>query len=171
MSRKTLLVPLLVAMTAAPPVAEVRGAPAPSLEVTKRSAQKQPPPVEVLRTWDAQRAEAWARGDARRLAALYTPGSVAGRHDLAMLSAWAARGLVVRGMRTQLLAVHELAHTRSAWTLQVTDRLVGGLAVGPGVRRPLPRDGATTRTVRLRLVGGTWVVASVRAEEVMPQAD
>ena len=74
-------------------------------------------------------------------------------------------------MRTQLLAVHELARTRSTWTLQVTDRLVGGLAVGPGVRRPLPRDGATTRTVRLRLVGGAWRVASVRPEEVMPQAD
>ena len=164
MSRKTLLVPLLVAVVTA-------CAKQPSTVAEVRSAQTQPPPVEVLRSWDAQRAVAWARGDPRRLAALYTPGSVAGRHDRVMLQSWADRGLVVRGMRTQLLAVHELARTRSTWTLQVTDRLVGGLAVGPGVRRPLPRDGATTRTVRLRLVGGAWVVASVRPEEVMPQAD
>ena len=84
-----------------------------------------------------------------------------------MLRAWADRGLVVRGMRTQLLAVHELAHTRSTWTLQVTDRLVGGVAVGIGVRRLLPGDEATTRTVWLRLAaaaGRPW-------REVMPQAD
>jgi hypothetical protein len=86
---------------------------------------------------------------------------VAGRRDVAMLRAWTARELVVRGMRTQLVAVQELAHTRATWTLQVTDRLVGGLAVGPGVRRPLPRDGATTRTVELRRVSGDWRVSAV----------
>ena len=79
-----------------------------------------------------------------------------------MLRAWVAHGLVVRGLHTQLVAVQELAHTGSTWTLRVTDRLVGGLAVGPGVRRPLPRDGATTRTVRLRLVDGAWRVVSVQ---------
>jgi hypothetical protein len=77
-----------------------------------------------------------------------------------MLRAWAARGLVARDLRTQLLAVRVLRHTRSAWTLLVTDRLVGGEAVGRGASRPLPRDGATTRTVRLRLVGARWLVAS-----------
>jgi hypothetical protein len=115
----------------------------------------------VIRSWDVRRAEAWARGDPAVLATLYTADSVAGRHDRAMLRAWAARGLVVRELRTQLLAVHELAHTRSAWTLRVTDRLVGGVAVGAGSRRPLPRDEATTRTIRLRLVDGAWRVASV----------
>ena len=67
-----------------------------------------------------------------------------------MLRAWTSRGLAVEGLRTQLLAVRELARTRSTWTLLVTDRVVGGVAVGPDVRRPLPRDEATTRTVRLR---------------------
>jgi hypothetical protein len=143
----------------------------PSLEAAEGPVPVGPPPVAVLRQWDAQRAEAWARGDQRQLAALYTPGSVAGRRDRAMLRAWTRRGLAVRDLRTQLLAVHELAHRRSTWRLQVTDRLVGGLAVGPGVWRPLPRDGATTRTVRLRLVDGAWRVASVSAEEVTPQAD
>lgn len=171
MSRKTFVLALVVAaVTAAGPAPAVPPLVEP-VEIAAAKAPAGPPPVEVLRTWDVLRAEAWARGDPRRLATLYTPLSVAGRHDRAMLRAWAARGLVVRGLRTQLLAVQVLAHTRSSWTLRVTDRLVGGLAVGPGVRRPLPRDGATTRTVRLRLVDGAWLVASVRPEEVTPQAD
>jgi len=78
-----------------------------------------------------------------------------------MLRAWGARGLVVRGLRTQLLAVHELRHTRSSWTLQVTDRLAGGVAVGRGVRRPLPVDEATTRIIELRRTGGYWLVSAV----------
>jgi hypothetical protein len=118
-------------------------------------------PVEILRAWDARRALAWAHGDPHLLRAFYTRGSVAGRHDRAMLRAWAARGLVVRGLRTQLLSVRPLAHTEWSWTLVVTDRLVGGLAVGAGVRRPLPRDQATTRTVRLVRVHGGWRVAAV----------
>jgi hypothetical protein len=118
--------------------------------------------VAILRAWDARRAEAWALGDPGLLATLYTPRSMAGRHDRAMLRAWSARGLVVRDLRTQLLAVRVLRHTRSAWTLLVTDRLVGGVADGRGPSRPLPRDEPTTRTVRLRLVDGGWRVASVR---------
>ena len=120
-----------------------------------------PPSVEVLRAWDAQRSRAWARGDPVLLSTLYAPGSVAGQRDLAMLRAWVARGLVVRRLHTQLLGVREVSRSRSTWTLQVTDRLVGGVAVGPGVRRPLPVDAATTRTVVLRRVDGRWLVASV----------
>jgi hypothetical protein len=133
------------------------------------SVPTRPSPVEVLRAWDARRAEAWARGDARLLVAIYTPGSVAGRHDRAMLHAWAVRGLAVRDLRTQLLAVRVLQQTRSAWTLLVTDRLAGGVAVGRGPSRTLPRDEASTRTVRLRWVDGGWRVASVRPGEVTPQ--
>jgi hypothetical protein len=177
MSRKTLLLALVVAaVTAACGATDARaGNRPPLIEPVEISAARAPaagpPAVEALRAWDTQRAEAWARGDPRLLTALYMPGSVAGRHDRAMLRTWLARGLVVREMRTQLLTVQELSHTRSTWTLQVTDRLVGGFVVGPGVRRPLPRDGATTRTLRLRLVAGAWRVASVLPEEVTPQAD
>ena len=78
-----------------------------------------------------------------------------------MLRAWLARGLVVRGLHTQLLEVRELRRTASTWTLIVTDRLVGGFAVGARVRRPLPRDAPTTRTVELRRVGGSWLVSAV----------
>ena len=142
-------------------VPEVRSAPALSLEAAAPRAGTCQPPIEVLRAWDAQRAEAWARGEPRLLAPLYTPASVAGRRDRAMLRAWAERGLVVRDLRTQLLSVRVLRHTRSTWTLLVTDRLAGAVAVGRGEGRALPRDEATTRVVRLRWVGGAWRVASV----------
>ncbi len=133
------------------------------VEIAATQAPAGPPPVEVLRAWDARRAEAWARGDARLLSRLYTRDSVARRRDRAMLRAWTGRGLVVRGLQTQLLAVRELRRTPWTWTLQVTDRLAGGVAVGSGVRRPLPRDEATTRTIEFRRVGGRWLVAAVSA--------
>jgi hypothetical protein len=161
MSRKTLLLVLLVPLlatagraTAGPPAVE-------PVETSVASAFTGPPAVEVLRAWDARRAEAWARGRPRLLRPLYTSGSLAGRHDRAMLRAWAARGLVVRDLRTQLLAVRELRHTATTWTLLVTDRLAGGVAVGAGVRRPLPRDEVSTRVVTLRQADGSWLVASV----------
>jgi hypothetical protein len=80
-----------------------------------------------------------------------------------MLRAWRARGLVVDNLRTQLLSVREVGRSATAWTLLVTDRVLGGVAVGEGVVRALPRDEPTTRTVRLRLLDGRWRVAAVRA--------
>jgi hypothetical protein len=172
MSRNPLLLALASVVTAVATALGVAvfGAPAgpPLVEPVETSAAKAPSrpapigPVEILRAWDARRAQAWARGDPRLLRALYTPGSVAGRHDLAMLRAWAARGLVVRQLRTQLLSVREVAHTPSSWTLMVTDRVAGGVAVGAGVRRPLPTDQATARTVLLRRVRGSWLVSAVQ---------
>jgi hypothetical protein len=123
-------------------------------------------PVDILRTWDARRAHAWARGDPSLLRPLYTSGSAAGRHDRAMLRSWTARGLVVRGLRTQLFSVRALHHDASSWTLVVTDRLAGGVAVGDGIRRALPQDQASTRTVTLRRAGSAWRVASVLPGEV-----
>ena len=167
MSRKTLAMAVLVAVVASPAAAAcAREAPATTpraepVETSAGHAPAAPPAVEVLRAWDAQRSRAWARGDPRLLAALYAPDSVARQRDRSMLGAWLTRGLVVRGLRTQLLSVREVSRSRSAWTLRVTDRLVGGVAVGAGVRRPLPVDAATTRTVVLRRLDGRWVVASV----------
>jgi hypothetical protein len=43
----------------------------------------------------------------------------------------------------------------------VTDRLVGGFAVGTRVQRSLPHDAPTTRTVELRRVSGSWLVSAV----------
>ena len=168
MSRKTLLLALLVAV----PATCVFARPGPLLiepvEIAAVRAPAGPPPVEALRAWDAHRAEAWARGDVRLLSTLYTRDSVAGRRDRAMLRAWLARGLVVRGLQTQLLEVREVRRSASMWRLIVTDRLVGGLAVGTRVRRPLPHDAPTTRTVELRRVSGSWLVSSVEPLDAGP---
>jgi hypothetical protein len=171
MSRETFAALLVVAAVSAcgPPstVAQVRDtAPAATTTLPAAGAVAAARParvaaVELLRRWDERRAAAWARGDPRLLRPLYTAGSVAGRRDRSMLRSWVARGLVVRGLRTQLLAVRTLEHRRTTWTLEVTDRVLGGVAVGPGVRRPLPRDRPSTRVVRLRRVDGAWRVASV----------
>ena len=117
----------------------------------------------VLRGWDAARAEAWAAADVRRLDGLYAPGSAAGRRDKEMLREWLRRGLAVRDLRTQVIALHEVRRTARTWVLRVTDRVSAGTVVGRGLARPLPRDSATTTTVTLRQVDGRWLVASVRA--------
>lgn len=120
-----------------------------------------PTPVEVVRAWDARRAQAWADGDADALGALYTPGAAVGRRDVAMLETYAARGLVVEGLTTQLLAVEEVHADDDTWVLEVADRVHGGTVVGEGVRRDLPRDGVDRRRLTLRRDGETWRVASV----------
>lgn len=132
------------------------------VEIAAAAAPAAPAPVSVLRSWDVQRASAWARGDPALLRPLYTSGSLAGRRDRAMLRAWRGRGLVVRGLQTQLLSVRELSRSATSWTLLVTDRVAGGVAFGAGVTRALPHDQPTTRTVRLRLLDGRWRVAAVR---------
>ena len=113
----------------------------------------------VLHEWDDRRAEAWAAGDPAALGSLYVTGSAAGHADLAMLQTWRDRGLRVHGMRMQLLDVEVRRATPTRLDLLVTDRLIGAVARGPGVRLPLPEDGASTRTVVLVRVGSSWRVA------------
>ena len=129
-----------------------------------------PPPVparsavvaaDLLRGWDERRARAWASGDVEALRSLYTPGSVAGRVGRRMLREWLARGLRVRGLRMQLVAVRVRESARDRAVLLVIDRLAGGVAVGRGVRVALPRDRLSRRTVTLRRVAGEWLVDSV----------
>jgi hypothetical protein len=115
----------------------------------------------VLHAWDERRAAAWASGHPGGLRPLYVRGSAAGRVDADMLRAWRDRGLRVEGMRMQLLRVDVRRSSRSRLELVVTDRLASGVAVGAGVRVPLPRDAASTRTLTLRKVAGEWRVSSV----------
>lgn len=119
----------------------------------------EPDAVAALHAWDERRAEAWAAGDEAALRSLYAPGSGAGRADLRMLRAWERRGLRVAGMQMQVLRVEVRWASPSRLTMVVTDRLVGAVAVGPGVRRPLPRDRASTRRVVLVRGVGEWRVA------------
>ncbi len=140
------------------PVAEAPGFEARTVDAPGRSR----PAVDVLHSWDLARARAYATGDVAVLRSLYVDGSAAGTTDVRMLRDYRRRGLRVEGMRMQLLAVEVLAHAPDRWRLLVTDRLHGAVAVGPsGTRTPLPRDQASTRTVALRLRGGTWQVTHV----------
>lgn len=122
--------------------------------------------VEVLRAWDRRRAAAWARGDAAALRGLYVRRSAAGRHDVAMLRAWTGRGFRVRGMQMQLLSIVVRRHAGDRLVLRVTDRLARAVAVSRGVRVPLPRDEASSRSVTLWRAGGRWQVAAVRRSSV-----
>ncbi len=139
---------------AASPAARVVAAPGRDADVAA---------LAVLRAWDDQRAAAYASGSAADLRALYTPGSRAGAADVGVLRSYRARGLRVEGLQTQVFAVVVLDRGPRWWRLRVTDRISGAVAVADGVRRPLPRDTASTRTLELRRVADRWRVASVRS--------
>ena len=130
------------------------------LEATATPAT--PEPVAVLHAWDHRRAAAWAAGDPGALRRLYTQGSTAGAADVAMLRAWAERGLRVERMQMQLLSVEVRAGTGDRLVLVVSDRLASAVAVGDGVRRPLPRDAVSTRRLVLVRVAGEWRMAQAR---------
>lgn len=117
----------------------------------------------VLRDWDRQRARAWREGDATGLGALYVPGSAAGARDVAMLEHWVRRGLRVRGMAMQVLAVELRVRTDRRIVLQVTDRLAGPVAVGRGRRWSLPRDEVSVRRLEFRRTAGRWLLAAAQA--------
>jgi GAF domain-containing protein len=121
------------------------------------------PASDVLRAWDAARADAFADGDVAALRSLYVEGSGAGTADIALLRAYLRRGLWVEEMRMQLLAVEVLREERRLLRLRVTDRLAGAVAAGEETSVDLPRDAASTRILELRrTAGGRWQVASVR---------
>lgn len=120
------------------------------------------PAVEVLRTWDVRRAAAWASDDPGALRRLYTPGSRTGRADVALLGAYAARGVDVTGLRTQLLAVDVVERSADRVVLVVTDRLAHVEVSHDGRTLALPSDRPSTHRVTLVLVGDTWLVDEVR---------
>ncbi|MGH3333108.1 MAG: hypothetical protein ACRDPJ_17565 [Nocardioidaceae bacterium] len=122
------------------------------------------PAADVLQDWDRRRAQAFARGSARGLRALYVPGSTAGTTDVALLRGYSGRGLRVEGMRMQVLSVEVLEHARNRWRLRVVDRLRGAVAVGNGAEIPLPRDQATVHVLTLQRTSPAddWKMAAVR---------
>ena len=120
----------------------------------------------VLHAWDRRRGDAWAAGDAAALARLYTERSAAGAADVALLRRYAARGLVVRDLRMQLLRARVLVVRPRLLQLEVTDRLAGGRAARrsePGTARTLPADAASTTVLTLRRIGDRWLMARVSA--------
>jgi hypothetical protein len=124
----------------------------------------EPAPLAVLHDWDARRAAAWSAGDAAALARLYTARSTAGRADVTLLHRYAARGLLVRGMRMQILGARVLTVRPRVIVLEVVDRLDDAVVVrvgDPAVTRRLPVDAATTHRLELRLVDSRWRMADV----------
>lgn len=123
-----------------------------------------PGPAAVLAAWDERRSAAWAAGDVAGLRDLYAVGSRTGGIDARLLRRYVDRGLRVTGLRTQVLSLRVLDRGAGRLRLLVTDRLVGGVAVGHGapVPLPLPADRASTRRIDLVEVGEQWVVAEVR---------
>jgi hypothetical protein len=119
-------------------------------------------PRDVLDDWDARRARAWAAGDVAALRRLYVDASRTGRADARMLASYVDRGLTVRGLRTQVLALEVLDASPDVVDVRVTDRLVGAEAVDGRTVVPLPDDRPSTRRVTLRLVEGEWLVDEVR---------
>ncbi len=135
-----------------------RPAPAPSGPTLGRGSAA----LRVLHSWDRRRATAYATGSTTALRDLYVPGSEAGTNDLRVLRAYRARALRVSGMRMQVLAL-SVIESRPGWRrVQVTDRLVGAVAVHAGRRVRLPQDRASTRVVTMmRGADHRWRVASV----------
>ena len=120
-------------------------------------------PAAVLAGWDERRAAAWAEGDVGGLRGLYAAGSRTGAADVRLLRHYVARGLVVEGLVTQVLAVDVVERTSSRLVLVVTDRVVGGRAVGGGASEvALPADRASTRRVVLVRRDGRWLVDEAR---------
>lgn len=118
--------------------------------------------VRLLRAWDHARAGAYETSDDRRLAALYAPGADVREDDLALLAAYDARGVRVRSMRMQLLALEVLDSAPDRLRLLVTDR-VQVSASGPDGPVGLRSDGPGTRVVvMVGEPGGTWRVSAVR---------
>jgi hypothetical protein len=122
-------------------------------------------PGAVLAAWDERRAAAWARGDADALADLYAPGSRSGATDVRLLRAYARRGLRVEGLTTQVLGLRVVERSPRRLVLVVTDRLVGGSAVGGAAPVALPADRASTRRVVMAHLRGRWVVAEARDQD------
>lgn len=119
-------------------------------------------PRSVLAGWDARRARAWADGDVGALRDLYVAGSRTGRADMRMLAAYVDRGLTVRGLETQVLALSVRSATPEVIDLRVTDRVRGAEAVDGSTVIALPDDRPSTRRVVLRLTEGEWLVDEVR---------
>ncbi|GAB3022992.1 hypothetical protein GCM10011376_38870 [Nocardioides flavus (ex Wang et al. 2016)] len=145
---------------------EVGRAAAPRAQVSGAASAVSPSePAAVLAEWDERRSAAWAKGDATALTALYVPRSRSGAADVRLLRAWAARGLRVEGLTTQLLGLRVVERSSRRLVLRVTDRVAGGVAVGGGAPVALPADRASTRRVVLVRQRGDWLVEEVRDQE------
>ena len=134
----------------------------PVVESTTPSSARPPGPAAILAAWDERRAAAWAEADVDALEGLYAAGSRTGTADVRLLRHYRARGLVVTGLTTQVLALDVVRRSPARLVLVVTDRVVGGRAVGGSTPIALPADRASTRRIVLAREHGRWLVVEAR---------
>ena len=120
--------------------------------------------LEILHDWDLRRSRAWADGDVTALRGLYVAGSAVGALDSADLARWTRSGLRVVGLRQQVAAYHLAREAAGRLVVVVTDRTVGGVAVGGGVRTPVPASAWTTHRIGLVHSRTGWRVTEVSAQ-------
>src|SRR5690242_291368 len=118
----------------------------------------------VLHRWDRRRARAWAAADAASLARLYVNGSRTGRRDVHDLTRWTARGLRVDGLHQQVAAFRVVQRRRGRIVVLVTDRTIGGIAVGGAWRTAVPTSAWVAHRVTLRRQGEVWRVVEATVQ-------
>ncbi len=117
----------------------------------------------MLALLDRRRAQAYAAAESGLLRAVYVRGSPMLRRDRAVLAAYAARDLRVRGLRMRVESVRVHRSGRRRVVLRVRDRVAGGVVVGRRIHRPLASDLPSTRLITLRRgAAGGWRIAAVR---------
>lgn len=119
--------------------------------------------LDLVRAWDARRAQAWRDGDTVALAALYVRAASAGRADVDHLRQWKAQGWRVERVAPQLLRVAEVERTERRWVVDVTDRLSGVRAIRGKDSVALPSTGISTRRIVFVQRGDAWRVEQVTA--------
>ncbi len=159
------LLVVLAAWTGREPPAPTPAAPAarvaaPSPSSAPASSVSEAAALEVLADWDRRRAAAWSEGDAEALRRLYVPGSRAGRADVRLLGTYAAAGVRVRRLTTQVFSVDVLDRRSGRYRLRVVDRVAGGELVEAGRTRSLASGPVVTRQVELVRRTDGWGVRS-----------
>jgi hypothetical protein len=163
-----------VVQAASPPAARpsdpaARGIAAGDRQTQVATMQARPPGPDwsaILDRLDRRRETAYASEDPSLLGVVYVSGSPVLRHDLAMLRAYAERGVRLTGVRLRALDVRLLGRAGPYVRLRVVDRLERPTAHAADGAVRLPRDQATSRVIVLRDVAGGWRIAAVRRAEV-----
>lgn len=159
MTRRLPLTALLTIVLAALPLPLLSCAPADGPAPPRAGATA----AGILGDWDRRRAAAWSHGSVAELRALYVPGSRTAAADCRMLRRWQARGLVVEGLTTQLLAVEVLGSSPGQLRLRVTDRVARVAAAALGTRLALPQDRPSSYVVVMARYAGEWLVKETTA--------
>ncbi len=118
--------------------------------------------VRLVEGWHAARARAYASGDVAALGALHVSGSPAGRRDVAVLRAYAARGVGL-DLTTRTAEVAVLV-SRPRLVVVRERSLVLAVARHHGAERLLPSTGWAWRRLVLRLVGGRWRLSAATGD-------